>query len=63
MSEPVHIKEILPDVMDDIRERMEHQKQKHYNLNVINAVRDYIGTKQHKSNRLKGKIKKEKLLF
>jgi len=32
MSEPVHIKEILPDVMQDIRRRME--------LNRQNPVRD-----------------------
>jgi hypothetical protein len=37
MSEPQHIKEILPDVMQDIARRMELNRQK----KVLSAVSDY----------------------
>jgi len=37
MSEPVHITEILPDVMQDIRRRMELNRQK----KVLSAVSNY----------------------
>jgi len=37
MSEPQHIKEILPDVLQNIRRRMELNRQK----KVLSAVSDY----------------------
>lgn len=37
MNEPQHIREILPDVMQDIRRRMELNRQKR----ILSAVSDY----------------------
>jgi len=46
MSEPQHIKEILPEVMQDIRKRMELNRQ----AKVLSAVGDYLS---HKKKRRK----------
>lgn len=49
-GEPVHIKEILPDVMQDIRRRIELNRQ----AKVLSAVGDYLS---HKKKRTRAKEK------
>ena len=43
MRGPVHIREILPEVMMDIRSRMERQRTSQRRCRVVAAVRDFMG--------------------
>lgn len=54
MSESVHIREILPDVMRDIRKRMELNRQKR----VLSAVRDYLSHKKKRRKKQTGRVRR-----
>ena len=54
MGEPQHIKEILPDVMQDIRKRMELNRQ----AKVLSAVGDYLSDKKKRRKKQTRRVRR-----
>ncbi|MHC4205086.1 MAG: hypothetical protein ACYSTT_10580 [Planctomycetota bacterium] len=51
MSEPVHIKEVLPAVMSDIGRRMKRHRNKQHRQRMVSVVRDFMGKRRPRAGR------------